>query len=162
MSRWEDFYTKNSIAIKSHTLPPCQSLAVKVKMLKARTSQAMFGPTWPLLLEAPGPPRCIWLFATTGQQSWLFMPSHVPDWCAPSVSNCTPLDLSQKHAQRCDDALPPPEAITRKWKDTARLFAAWEGPQEHFFGAREKIWAVSKINSWHTLFTLVGLREERK
>ena len=52
-----------------------------------------------------------------------------------------------KHAQGCDDALQPPEAITRKWKDTASLWADLlhkKGPKNNFFAARDKIWTVKR------------------
>ncbi len=54
-----------------------------------------------------------------------------------------------KHAQGCDDALQPPEAITRKWKDTASLWADLlhkKGPKPKYnrFIATDKIWAAKR------------------
>ena len=52
-----------------------------------------------------------------------------------------------KHAQGCDDALPPPEAVTRKWKDTASLWADLlhkKGPKYNRFVATDKIWAAKR------------------
>ena len=55
--------------------------------------------------------------------------------------------LFAKHAQGCDDALPPPEAVTKKWKDTASLWADLlhkKGPKPKYnrFVATDKIWAA--------------------
>ena len=50
-----------------------------------------------------------------------------------------------KHVQGCDYILPLPTAITKKWKDTASLWADKlheKGPKNNFFAARDKIWAV--------------------
>ena len=66
--------------------------------------------------------------------------------CTKSFKLYTPGSFA-KHAQGCDDALQPPEAITRKWKDTASLWADLlhkKGPKYNRFVATDKIWAAKR------------------
>ena len=69
-----------------------------------------------------------------------------------------------KHAQGCDDALPPPEAVTKKWKDTASLWADLLGPSPSITALlqRTRSGLQNVINSWHIFSTLVGLQERGK
>jgi len=89
-----------------------------------------------------------WLFATTGQRA--AMAFHAVPRAGLVCTKCfklyTPGSFA-KHAQGCDDASSRPKAITRKWKDTASLWADLlhkKGPKYNRFGATDKIWAAKR------------------
>ena len=101
---------------------------------------------------------------TTGQQRWLFTLSPVQDWCAPSVSSCTPRGCLQSTHRGAMTRCNRPKQLqgsgrTRQAFGQICYTRKGQSPSITALLQRTRSWLRNVINSWHIFSTLVGLQE---